>query len=577
MPTHVTLQADALPDPRGEFRRKPISLAPRLGSLKGKNILLFDNTQLTSQLPGYGPMFRWLSEYLETVHGATCSYQSRNLLKESKEGLIKLADEISHSDAHGVVIALCNAGITQPTSLFAAEIERRGKPCVQVCTGLGYPLAGVTASNYVPGLPIILAQRASGDKETFGKAETDAIAPEIEFGLSADPAALLAGFHARFSQGKLGISNGGDITLPAIIARATELQGNTTVYVDPGDFAADLYDRLCVAEMGDGFPVIPPSAKRVDAMLACTDYDPDHALLDELPPSGATITVRCLAVNAVMAGCRPEYFPVLIAAFQAIADPAYRAFQGAITTHASANAVIVSGPLAAELGIHSGAGCLGPGIRANATIGRAVNLTLMNVARVIPGKTDLGVFGTPAEYSYCFAESDKHNPWQPLHADLYDMETTSVTVHKCEGPHNVLDPRGGPEDLLRSIAATAATIGGNNLIHLGQILVMLNPTQARMMANAGWSKRDIREFLFETARHPVEVALKQKRAAFPPYFLKMPQVPVMRSPDDVILVVCGGGEGHAMVGVPWGLARAVNRPVTRQDGAPLLTMKGRMR
>src|SRR6185436_566591 len=153
-----------------------------------------------------------------------------------------------------------------------------------------------------------------------------------------------------------------------------------------------------------GLPVIPPTAKRVDAMLGFTDRDPEQGLVNEIPPSGATITVRSLAVNAVMAGCRPAYFPILVAAFQAIADPAYRAFQGAITTHPSGNAIVVSGPLADELGIASGPGCLGPGFRANATIGRAINLTIMNVARAIPGKSDLGVFGSPAEFTYCFAE-----------------------------------------------------------------------------------------------------------------------------------------------------------------------------
>ena len=242
--------------------------------------------------------------------------------------------------------------------------------------------------------------------------------------------------------------------------------------------------------------MIPPTEKRVAAMLGFTDLDPEEALVNELPPSGASITVRSLAVNAVMAGCRPEYFPVLVAVFQAISDPAYRAYQGAITTHPSGNAVVVSGPLAEELAIQSGYGCLGPGFRANATIGRAVNLTIMNVARAIPGKTDLGTFGSPAEFTYCFAESDKDNPWQPLHTELYGPEITSVTVHKCEGPHNVMDPRSGPEDLLKAIAATAATPGGNNLIHPSQLLVLLNPGQARMLARAGWSKRDVQEFLF---------------------------------------------------------------------------------
>jgi hypothetical protein len=577
MPTQVSVEAESILDPRGAFRRKAVALAPRVASLKGRTVLLFDNSQLTTQLHAYGAMFRWLSGYLQDEQGAACSYQTRNLLKEPRDGLIKLADEISRANVDAVVIALCNAGITQPTSLFAAELELRGKPCVQVCTAMGYPLAGITASNYVPGLPIVLAKRATGEQDVFGRAETLAIAPEIVAGLTAEPAALVARFHERFSSASLGISKDGKIQLPAISGSPGEGQGSAAVRIDPGRFAVDFYEALCASDLSDGFPVIPPTQERVEAMLAFSDLDPDLALLDELPPSGASITVRSVAVNAVMAGCRPEYFPILIAVFQAIAEPVYRAYQGAITTHPSGNAIVVSGNLAAELGIHSGAGCLGPGFRANATIGRAVNLTIMNVARAIPAKSDLGVFGSPAEFTYCFAESDKNNPWQPIHTELFGAETTCVTVNKCEGPHNVLDPRSGPEGLLKAIAATAATLGGNTLIHPGSLLVMLNPSQAKMIAEAGWSKRRVKEFLFDTARHPIELIQKTTRGTFPPEFLKLSRVPVMRSPDDVILVVCGGGEGHAMVGVPWGLAQAVTRPVTLKDGTPLKTLKNRLR
>src|SRR5262245_49238007 len=158
MPTHVSIQAEPMLDPRGALRRKPVSLASRPVSLSGKTVLLFDNTQLTSQFTHYGPVFRWLSDYFQGEHRATCAYKSQNLLQESREGLTTLADEIARDGVDAVVIALCNAGITQPSSLFAAELELRGIPCVQMCTDLGYPLASVTAANYVPGLPIVVAR-----------------------------------------------------------------------------------------------------------------------------------------------------------------------------------------------------------------------------------------------------------------------------------------------------------------------------------------------------------------------------------------------------------------------------------
>ena len=333
MPTHVSIHAEPVLDPRGVLRRQPVALAPRLPGLDGRTVLLFDNTQLTSQLANHGPAFRWLSEYFQSEHRATCVYETRNLLQEPREGLARLADEIAGSGVHAVVIALCNAGITQPSSLFAAELELRGIPCVQMCTELGYPLAAVTASNYVPGLPVVVAPRATGEQETFGKTEIENIAPEIASGLTSDPAALLARFRARSPARDLRVAENGTMELPPVTARVTDSQDIGRVEIDPARFAAALYEELCAAEMGDGLPVIPPTEKRVNAMLGFTDLDPEEALIRELPPSGAGVTVRSLAVNAVMAGCRPEYFPLLVAVFQAIADPAYRAYQGAITTH----------------------------------------------------------------------------------------------------------------------------------------------------------------------------------------------------------------------------------------------------
>ena len=160
-------------------------------------------------------------------------------------------------------------------------------------------------------------------------------------------------------------------------------------------------------------------------------------------------------------------------------------------------------PLARELGIHSGAGCMGPGFRANATIGRAITLAMLNIARAIPGRSDLSSFGSPAEYSYCFAETDENHPWQPFHVEFRDAATTTVTVHKVEGPHNViahLGPR--PEDILQAVSAQAATIAGNNYSWPFELIVLLNPAHARSIAAAGWSKADVRRRIWEGSMLP---------------------------------------------------------------------------
>ena len=444
-------------DPRGELRFGGVPLTIRPPSLSGRSILLFDNGQLTQQVSRYGPIFPWLSQRIESEQSARCVTRIRDLLSASRKDLIAIAQDVADSGFHGVILALCNAGVTQPTSILAAELERRGVACVQLCTTQGGPLAEATAARYVPGLPIVTTHLASGPADQLGRAETEAIMDEVIFGLTGDTSVLLERFRERSGNHELAIAADGVLQLPPSEAKLATTGGVTELIIDPSD--ADLFAALSEAGLSDGLPVIAPTERRVREMLASTDFEPSYALVEELPPSGAAVTVRALAANAVMAGCRTEYFPVIIAAVQAMADPAYRLFQGAITTHPAGNAVVVSGPLAAQLGISSGAGCLGPGHRANATIGRAVNLALMNIAGTRPGTTDLGIFGSAAEFTYCFAESDSRGPWSTLNTELYGPDVTTVTVHKCEGPHNVQDPKLGPEELLRTIAAKASSPG----------------------------------------------------------------------------------------------------------------------
>ena len=557
----VSIEPQPLCDPRGA-QKQPVDLAPRPDSIKGKNILLLNNTQLTGHQHTYGAILDWLNDILAQKEGAICTFGERNLFDISRQEMVSFAAEIAKSGAEGVVIALCKGGMTQPSSLTAIEIERAGVPCVLVCAEHGIALARETVSSFAPGLPIVQAEPAAPDEAFFGKAETEALAPKIVAGLTTKPAQLVVEFRKQYPAAEIS----SEMRLPN---SAVSLNGSKLT-LDPSQFTVEYYEKMMAAEMSDGLPMIPPTQERVAAMLAATDRDPDQVMVADLPPSGASITIRSLAVNAVMAGCLPKYFPILVTAIEAMSDPAYRLFQGAITTHPSGNAILVSGPLAAELGIHSGGGCLGPGFRANATIGRAVNLTILNVTRAIPGKSDMSNFGSGAEFTYCFAESDADNPWQPRHTELYGADVTSVTVHKCESPHNVLDPRTGAEGFMKVMAAVAATPGGNNMTHLGELIVLLNPDQAEMLAQAGWSKRNVQEFLFETARLPQEATTRRLRDIFPPYFHKLKMVPVMRSPDDVIVVVAGRRGPHAMVAIPWGLSAAITRPVTRKNGAPIL-------
>jgi len=252
----------------------------------------------------------------------------------------------------------------------------------------------------------------------------------------------------------------------------------------------------------DGLPVVPPEITRVDAM--CTmEGRPAETILAHHPATGLELTVRALAVNAVMAGCLPEYFPVLVAAFEAMDREAFNFHGSTASTGGSAPLLIVSGPLVDEIGMNAGVNLFGPGNRANATIGRAVRLTLMNVFRMIPGISDKSTQGNPGKYSFCIAERADCNPWSSLAEEQgYPEGVSSVTVFAGAGFCNVENHGGNsPEAVLDSVADSMANYG---CISLGQSVVILSPEHASIVAGGGWSKIEIQRYLFEKAVRPVE-------------------------------------------------------------------------
>jgi hypothetical protein len=277
--------------------------------------------------------------------------------------------------------------------------------------------------------------------------------------------------------------------------------------------------------IGDGLPVVPPTPRRYAAMLAFSPWDPATPLVRDLAPSGATLTVRELAIAAVMAGCRPEQLPIALTAVRAMARSEFNLLQALITSHNAGHLLIVSGPLAAEAGLHGGSGCLGPGFPANAAVGRAVNLALVNVSRAVPGVADLGCLGSPAEWTYCFAEAA--GPWPAINAERFDAETTTVLALKAEPPH------------------------------------------ARLLAAAGWDKTGLRERIHGGAGHALAAVAPRGLAAIVPRADADGRVRVTRGPRDVEVVVAGGRGGHSAVIRPWSLSsEAVVEPVRRPDGTP---------
>jgi len=252
----------------------------------------------------------------------------------------------------------------------------------------------------------------------------------------------------------------------------------------------------------DGLPVVPPTIERVHAALVY-EGRPAETVIARHPATGLELSVHATAVNAVMAGCLPEYLPVLVAAFEAMNHPDFNFHGSTASTGGSAPLLVVSGPIADEIGMNGDVNLFGPGNRANATIGRAVRLILRNVFQMIPGISDKSTQGNPGKYSFCIAERARGNPWPLLcEAQGYPAGVSSVTVFAGGGFCNVENHGGNtPEQVLGSVADAMANYG---CITLGQSVVILAPEHMKIVADAGWSRQDAQQFLFSHAKRSVD-------------------------------------------------------------------------
>jgi hypothetical protein len=331
-----------------------------------------------------------------------------------------------------------------------------------------------------------------------------------------------------------------------------------TVDDDPLALLAAFTERA----WGDGLPIVPPTPERVAAMLG----DRDGArVLGAMPPLWRQATLDKLAINAVMAGCAPAAFPVIVAAVEAMLDPAFNLYGVQATTHPVAPLLVVNGPYGRRIGLHSGSGCFGPGFRANATIGRAIRLILLNVGGAWPGRYDMATQGSPAKFAYCIAENEADSPWAPL------RDGDVVTVYGGEGPHNVNDHVSTTATgILVNVADTAVSLGSNVgwYFSQAQLMVVLGPEHARTVAGDGLTRADVQQFVYENARQPLSLMRlggmygmhdwpAWMNATSDPA-ARLPRVP---SPDDVFVVVAGGSGKHSAVVPNCTFSRAVSRPI----------------
>ncbi len=312
--------------------------------------------------------------------------------------------------------------------------------------------------------------------------------------------------------------------------------------LDGGHFSdlEDMFDR----GWSDGLPVIPPTSDRVEAMLGGRDRD---LLLGEMAPSLARVTLERVAACAVLAGCRPDYFPVVVAAVEAVLEPAFNVGGQAVTTQPCGQVIVVNGPVRDAIGLNGSVGALGPGWRPNMTIGRALRLVVSLTGGGFPGRLDRSTLGNPGKIAMCFAEDEEVSPWEPLHVSRgFSASSSVVTVVGADAPLSISDHRStGPLELVRVLGDAAAATWSPNWWPLGGVsLFVICPEHARSFSEWGWSKERVREEMFSAVERP---AGSLRWGETTPLVNSAPDDELVRkwdSPDDIMLVVAGGEAGR---------------------------------
>ncbi len=338
----------------------------------------------------------------------------------------------------------------------------------------------------------------------------------------------------------------------------------------------DLIEELYARGVTDGLPVVPPTRERVARAVGAAGRDASEVVA-LVPPNYGAATVEKIATNAVMAGCRPEYLPVVLAAVEAVCDERFDLHGVSATTNSPAPLVIVNGPIRGALDINCAAGVFGSGWRANATIGRALRLVCVNVGGATPGVVSMSTLAHPGRYTYCIGEHEEASPWESLAVEHgFARGGSTVAVLAADAPLGVYDHQSRrPEDLLATIAASLGVVSHHKATHWGDTLVVLSPEHAKTLGDARWTKDDVRRWLWERLRRPVRelVPGRDGGEGLPEHVLKKfadpsndaTPMPKFRAPDNLKILVAGGTAGRFSAIVPgWTFAKSsalVFRPI----------------
>lgn len=319
----------------------------------------------------------------------------------------------------------------------------------------------------------------------------------------------------------------------------------------------------------DGLPIVPPTVERVERMLVATKRDRYEVVAQVAPGYGAA-TVERIAINAVMAGCDPEYLPVLIAATEAVADPEFNLQAIQATTNPVAVWLVVNGPIASRLGINATYNCIGEGAWANATLGRALRLILRNVGGALPGDMDRATQGQPGKFTFCCAENEADSPWTPLHVERgYAPDVSTVTVVGAEGTMNMNTHSKQADELLRIIAETMIHPPSNEYCHGGEPWLMIGPEHADILQAGGYDKAAVKAKLWELTKMPagrmsVKDLLRVRESRGAEYGGKITDdtlLTIAQTPEDIMLMVAGGPGTHSVYVPCFGNSKAITREV----------------
>jgi len=352
---------------------------------------------------------------------------------------------------------------------------------------------------------------------------------------------------------------------------AAKLSGLDTV-----EGAIDTIEQYFDNGWTDGLPIVPPTEERVGRMMAASGRNPMD-VLGVVPPRLGIATIEAVATNAVMAGCRPEYMPVVVTAVEAVLDERFDVQGLQATSDPAAPLVIVSGPVVEQLGINHGIGLFGHGARANATIGRALRLIMVNLGGGHPDSGDKSTLGSPAKYSFCIG-TDIDTPWAPIHTEFgFDPDESCVTVYASDAPRGNNPAGSGSMEFALWLLADSMSNLNPNVIHGGHTLAVISPLIAHRLHEEGWTKEEVKYYLYERARVPVERVRRYKElryggrnqeAGVPyhwPRWLDVEEsgvsVPVVRKPEHILLLVAGDPARSRSAFCP---SRPYNPPVIKK-------------